>query len=197
MHGRGIVDHGERESGSPETVTCTTRALGRTRRKGYGAGVVSSGGASDWGSGSSCVCSWSCSCSCSCSASEPPPENQDLIVSRSDIRPPCFDRSADRTQNSSASDEERRAHATRAVVRKRAPERVAAGRESRVELADAAGADLADQQRPRSGREPAQREVVAVLAEVDELDDRRAGAERRTREGQVVLVGADLEPGGP
>ena len=90
---------------------------------------------------------------------------------------------------------ERRAHAARPVVGERAPQDVAPRqRGGAASSRDAARCAIRAIRRvvvPRA--DPAQREVVIVLAEVDELDDRRSRAERRAREHERELVGRDLQ----
>src|SRR5918998_859727 len=79
-------------------------------------------------------------------------------------------------------DRQRRAHAARAVVADRAPERVATGvepeRDRRVLLRE----DLARRVRPRPAGVAADGEIVRILAEVHELDDRAPLLELRARE---------------
>ena len=80
------------------------------------------------------------------------------------------------------------------MVGEGAPEPEPAGQEACLELADGAGPDGADPVDPGAA-EPLQAQVVLVLAEVRELDDRRAGLDRRAREREAELVGPDLDPG--
>ena len=75
---------------------------------------------------------------------------------------------------SSLPDDERGAHAARSVVGERAPEPEPAGQEARLELADAARAHRRDAVDPGAA-DPLQPQVVLVLAEVRELDDRAQG----------------------
>ena len=63
-------------------------------------------------------------------------------------------------------------HAAAAVVGERAPEREAAGPEARLELAGLPGMHDPDPVGARAA-DAAEREIVVVLAVVDELDDRR------------------------
>ena len=64
------------------------------------------------------------------------------------------------------------------MVGERAPEDEAAGAEPRLELARLAGMDDPDPVGAGAADAP-EGEVVVVLAVVDELDDRRAAADRR------------------
>ena len=96
-------------------------------------------------------------------------------------------------QRSSAfRDDQRRGHAARAVVGERAPEPEAPREKASLELADAAGSGDADAVDARAADAP-QAEVVLVLAEVRELDDRRPGLDRGARERVAELVRADLD----
>src|SRR6185295_1377092 len=71
---------------------------------------------------------------------------------------------------SSATDDERGAHAALAVVGERAPEGEATREEPRLELSDAARPHVADPIGPGPAR-AAQAKVVLILSVVDELHD--------------------------
>ncbi len=72
---------------------------------------------------------------------------------------------------------QRRPHAARAVVGERAPEPIAPARRRASSSPVWPGCDDADPVGARAA-DAAEGEVVVVLAEVDELDDRRAAADR-------------------
>ena len=90
--------------------------------------------------------------------------------------------------------DQRRPHPAGAVVGERAPERVTAGAQAPVELPHSAGMDDADAERPRAA-DTAESEIMVVLAEVGQLDDRVAVADLRAREREGELVRHDLEAG--
>ncbi len=90
-------------------------------------------------------------------------------------------------------DDERRAHSPRAMVGQRAPQHIASGPKTCLELAEPPRAGRTDATGDRALSEAAQREVVVVLAEVDELDDHGSSRDLRAGETERELPGDHLD----
>ena len=105
---------------------------------------------------------------------------------RAGRRPAC--RPDRRRRRRSARDDQRRAHAERAMIRDGAPERVSPGRELHRQVGRARPA--ATTPSPAMCRAPMRctPQVVRILAEVRELDHRRARLEMRAGERERVLA---------